>query len=680
MSRWLSALVPPTPGLPYWSCRGTPVALFEVKPRAHAIHTTPPPGAPHPRRVVRQPEGDRVAERSETTRRDHPHDATVHQLFARQAAERPDALAVAAPDQCLTYGELEVRANRLANRLRTLGVGPDVPVGLCIERSAALVTGALGILKAGGAYLAMDPSYPAERLAFMLRDAQVPVLVTSRSLAPRLDAGAATVIALDDLGAGLDAESPVAPPESAGLRDLAYVIYTSGSTGVPKGVMIEHESLLNLVFWHRRVFELTAADRATQVASPAFDAAVWELWPNLTAGASVHVVPAEIRADPHALVGWLLAERITVSFMPTPLAEAAMLADWPADTDLRLLLTGGDALHRHPPPGLPFTVVNNYGPTEGTVVATSGAVPQSRTGRPAPSIGRPIDNVRVHIVDCDMRLCSFGQAGELLLGGGLLARGYLRRPELTAERFVPDVFGGDQGARLYRTGDLVRYRPTGELEFVGRVDEQVQIRGFRVEPGEISATLDTHADVRSSQVETRADGAGQKLLVAYLVPANGRRPAADELRSHAARYLPEHMLPASYVWLTELPLTANGKVDRVALAALAPTTWHTDAVQGALPNTELESALAEMICELLALPAVGADENFFVLGGHSLLGAQLIARVRDRFGVEMALRSLFDSPTVAGMGAEIERLLLVELESMSDEAAAQLVDELATSA
>lgn len=613
------------------------------------------------------------------THRDYPRDACVHELFAAEAAARPDFLAVAASDGRLSYGELDERANRLANRLRALGVGRDTLVGLCIERSATLVTGALGILKSGGAYLAMDPSYPAERLAFMLRDAQAPVLVTNRTHAAHVAAGTATVIVLDDPASGLDSESAVAPPHAPSVDDLAYVIYTSGSTGAPKGVMVEHRSLLNLIFWHRRAFALTATDRATQVASPAFDAAVWELWPYLTVGASIHVPPEEIRADAQALRDWLLTERVTVSFLPTSLAEAVMSCDWPPDADLRLLLTGGDALHRHPSPDLPFVLVNNYGPTEGTVVSTSGPVPTGSSGRLAPSIGWPIDNVHHYIVDPEMRLCRIGQPGELLVGGDLLARGYLYRPELTAERFIADLFSGEEGARLYRTGDLVRYRPTGEIEFLGRLDQQVKIRGHRIEPDEIAATLDAHPEVRSSVVVAREDTPGEKRLVAYAVPADGRRPGAAELRTHLARCLPDYMVPAAFVWLDELPVTANGKVDRAALPAPDTANTARGAEQGAEPKTELEATLAAMICELLHLDTVSIDENFFLLGGHSLLGAQLLARARDRFGVEMALRSLFEHPTVSEMACEVERLLVLQLDAMSDEEAAQLVAEPATS-
>jgi amino acid adenylation domain-containing protein len=623
-------------------------------------------------------ERQQILDRNAATRHGYPRDACVHQLFACVAAAKPDLLAVVAADGRLSYGELDQRANRLANRLRALGVGRDTLVGLCMPRSAALVAGALGILKAGGAYVALDPSYPPERLAFMLRDAQVSVLVTNSSQATRLGNDATTLVLLDDDAAGLDSESPVAPLQEAEAGDLAYVIYTSGSSGVPKGVMVEHGSLLNLVFWHRRAFALTADDRASQVASPGFDAAVWELWPYLTSGASIHVPPDEIRGDGRALTDWLKRERITISFLPTALAEAVVSCEWPAVADLRLLLTGGDALHSHPSPEIPFGVVNNYGPTEGTVVATSGPVPPALSARLAPSIGKPIDNVRVYIVDEDLRLCAIGQAGELLIGGDLLARGYLGRPDLTAEKFVADPYSEVDGARLYRTGDLVRYRPTGDIEFLGRLDQQVKIRGYRIEPDEIAATLNTHPGVRSSVVVAREDSLNEKRLVAYAVPAAGTPPGSEELRSHLARSLPDYMVPSAFVWLDQLPVTANGKVDRAALPAPGLASAAGEADHDVGPMSELEVALAAMIRELLHLDSVGSNENFFVLGGHSLLGAQLLGRVRDRFGVEMGLRSLFEHPTVSDLASEVERLMVLQLEAISDEEALRMMAELTT--
>jgi amino acid adenylation domain-containing protein len=600
------------------------------------------------------------------------HIGRVDELFAARAATQPDAIAVSGADETLTYGELERRANQLAHRLRALGVDRDRPAGLCLERSAALVVGALGILKTGSAYVALDPSHPKERLGFMLRDSRANVLVTSGTVAAELDTVETAVVALDTGRAELELEPTVAPVSGHPAGDLAYVIYTSGSTGAPKGVLVEHASLRNLIFWHRHAFAITAADRATQIASPGFDAAVWELWPYLTAGASVHVPTDEVRANPVALRDWLVSERISVSFLPTALAEAVLTLDWPAELSLRYLLTGGDTLHRHPPPGLSFAVVNNYGPTEGTVVATSGLVSPSLNPPGAPSIGKPIANVQAYVVDDQLNPVPVGTAGELLIGGDGVARGYLNRPALTDEKFIADPFAGKPGARLYRTGDLARQRSDGEIEFLGRVDDQVKIHGHRVELGEISATLHRHSAVRSSVVVVGAHGSGERRLIAYVVPAEGGRPDTEQLRADLAQHLPSYMVPAAFVCLEELPMTPNGKVDRAALPA--PTVANTaQPADSARPRNELERVLETIVAELLELDRVGVDEDFFMLGGHSLLGAQLVTRIGDCFGVAMSLRSLFDNPTVAGIGAEVERLVVADLAAMSDDDAARLL-------
>jgi amino acid adenylation domain-containing protein len=591
---------------------------------------------------------------------DHP---LVHELVRERAAAAPHALAVAGDQEDrLTYRELDQRANQLANHLKQLGVGLEVPVGVCLPRSPGLIVAALGILKAGGAYVPLDPGYPAERRRFMLEDSRAPVLVTdSRSSAP-LPAGPWRLVEMDrdaDL-AGAPVESPPLVPGC--FDDLAYVIYTSGSTGRPKGVQVTQGSLLNLVSWHQRAFQVTARDRATQVASPSFDGAVWEIWPYLTAGASVHVPAEPTRTSPAALRDWLLERGITISFLPTPLAEAVLALEWPAECRLRLLLTGGDVLHRRPPAGLPFTLVNNYGPTEGTVVTTSGVVTPGDS-LSLPSIGRPIDNVRVQVLDEALRPVPPAEAGELCVAGAGLARGYLERPQLTAEKFLTDA----SGERLYRTGDLVRWGADGELEFLGRLDDQVKIRGFRIELHEIVAGLDAHPAVEASAVVAHEDGQGSRRLVAYVVPADGQPLVAEVLQGHLARLLPDYMVPAVYLELAELPLTANGKVDREALPD--PEASREAEVSGTGPRTPLESALSEIVCDLLGLGQVGVEENFFVLGGHSLLGAQLIARVRDRFGVELSLRTLFDHPTLESMAAAIEEQLIEEIESLSEEEA-----------
>jgi amino acid adenylation domain-containing protein len=588
--------------------------------------------------------------------------AFVSQMVEEQAAATPDAVALTSGGRVLTYGELEARANRLAHRLRSLGVGPDVLVAICLPRSTELAIGALGILKAGGTYLPLDPSYPPDRLGFILRDARPPVLLAPERVAERLPRGPWRVLSLD---AEECASHPSTPPKTELTgQHLAYVIYTSGSTGRPRGVQVTHEGLLNLVLWHRRAFAVGPKDRATLFASPGFDAAVWELWPYLTSGASVHVPDEDTRLAAESLRDWLVAQGITLCFLPAMLADAVVALPWPDPVALRVLLTGADTVRRHPPRSLPFAVVNNYGPTECTVVATSGPLePDPHPANP-PSIGRPISNAVVYILTEDLQGVPFGATGELYVGGRGVARGYLNLPALTAERYIPDPFGSEPGARLYRTGDLARQLDDGQILLIGRCDKQVKIRGHRVEPDEIVAVLDQHESVRESLVVARELSPEDRRLVAYIVPAPGARPTAGSLRQFLGRHLPEHQIPSTYVSLGSFPLTAHGKVDPRALPEPdAMNTLRDEAFTA--PRTKIEKRLAEILAPLLGVTRVGVDDNFFVLGGHSLLGAQVIARVRDTFGIELSLRSIFDAPTVAHLSAEIERLILAGLESVN---------------
>jgi amino acid adenylation domain-containing protein len=596
----------------------------------------------------------------------------VPTLFMRQSAATPEATALSAGVRTLSYHELDIWTNQVACQLRALGVGPNVLVGLCLERSLELVAGALAILKAGGAYVPLDPAYPADRLDFMLEDTRAPVLVTKRVLATRLPVRARRTVCLDTDAASIARASAQSLAHPLTADDLAYVIYTSGSTGQPKGVEITHGSLLNLVSWHQREFAVTSADRATQLASPGFDAAVWELWPYLTVGASVHIPDEDTRIDPDRLRDWLVAQGISISFLPTPLAERVMGLDWPPQTALRVLLTGGDVLHRYPPAGLPFRVVNNYGPTENTVVATSGEVVASaRPGR-LPSIGRPIANVQVHILDESMQPVPVGVVGEVYIGGAGLARGYLNRPELTAEKFVTTPSGDHGSERLYRTGDLARYLLDGSVDFLGRIDQQIKLRGFRVELGEIEAVLSAHPAVQTSVVVAHENGVDSKRLVAYVVPAPGSNPTAPDLRAFLGTKLPDYMVPTTFVRLEALPLTANGKVDRAALPDPDAPRPDLDASVMA-PRTVVEEGLTDIVATLLGLEQVGIDDNFFLLGGHSLTAAQLIARVQDDFGVDLTLRTVFEAPTLAALSGEIERLILADLEALPEEDALRLL-------
>jgi amino acid adenylation domain-containing protein len=448
---------------------------------------------------------------------------TAVELIKGAVRRVPDSVAVRGSDGALSYGELWARAERLARHLRRVGVRPGDLVGQCLDRSASLAVGALAAMRAGAAYVAIDPAYPDERLRWMLEDADVTAVVTDAAHAGRLLGDSATVVLGD--GGQLPADAPVDAgplPGAPGRADLAYVVYTSGSTGHPKGVMVEHGGLANLIAWHHAAFGLSNADRCTQIASPGFDAAVWELWPALAAGAEVHVVPEQLRRDPLGLRDWLVAEGITVSFVPTVVAEALLAVPWPRDVALRHLLTGGDALTRRPAANLGFEVVNNYGLCETAVVATSGPVAAEGSG--PPTIGRPIAGVLAEVVDDALTPVAPGVAGELLIGGVAVARGYLHRDDLTAERFHEDARG-----RWYRTGDRVRSRPDGELDFLGRADDQLSLRGFRVEPAEIVRVLDSHPAVDSSAVIGAERADADLELVAYAVSTDGTRPDAAEL-------------------------------------------------------------------------------------------------------------------------------------------------------
>jgi amino acid adenylation domain-containing protein len=584
------------------------------------------------------------------------HIAHVPDLIAARAAERPDALALTSDVGVLTYGALDAQANRMAHHLRSLGVDVGDAVGLCVPRSLEMVVGALGVLKAGGAYIPMDPAYPAERLAFMLDDAQAPAVITTASLAQALPLGNRTLVTVES--PQVTAQPASAPMVHTDESDLAYIVYTSGSTGTPKGVEITHRGLTNLVAWHVHAFSVSTADRASHLSGLGFDASVWELWPYLTVGANVSLVDGRTRNSPELLREWLLSEKITIGFVPTPLAEQLLAArtPWPRTTALRIMLTGGDMLHTYPPAGLPFQLVNNYGPSECTVVATSGVILPTAAPTAPPSIGRAIANTRIHLLDEHQRSVPFGTLGEIYIEGLGVARGYRNQPGLTAERFVPSPFGGDPARRLYRTGDVARMLPDGQIAFLGRTDDQIKIRGYRVEPGEISSVLNRHRGVRASVAVTRGDAPGQKRLVAYLVADADAGLTHTGLREFLRASLPDYMLPAAFVRIDAFPLTAHGKIDRAALPVPNADNTLQDEVVDA-PCTDTERQVADILGELLKLKAIGLDDNFFLLGGHSLLGAQLIARLREVFGVQISLRTLFEAATVAALSAEVDRCI-----------------------
>jgi len=586
----------------------------------------------------------------------YPRDVSVQSLFEQQVELRPDAIAVQCGTECLSYAELNLLANRIASRLRQLDVGVDVPVGVLLERSPMMIAAWLGVLKAGGAYVPLDPEYPEARLENMLADSSASVLLTHSGLTQRVAEFAGEQVCLDLAWLGGMAADPI-EPVAAEPEALAYIIYTSGSSGDPKGVAIEHRGLTNLVYWHRHAYQITPDDRATQYAGMSFDAGVWEVWPYLTAGASLHLVEDEVRYAPARLLSWLAAERITVSFLPTPIAQAVLDEPLPADLALRVLLTGGDRLHGGLPDRLPFMLVNHYGPTENTVVSTCAEVDPEDA---MPPIGWPIDNTRAYVLDERMEPVPIGVPGELFVGGDGLARGYWNRPELTAQKFVVSPFDDDPQVRLYRTGDLVRHRKDGALEFLGRLDDQVKIRGFRIELGEVEAVLREHQAVADVVALRREEVTGEEDLVAYVVPAvsmaqvhTGAGAWETELREYLRSRLPRYMVPSALVVLETLPLTPNGKVDRDAL----PAPEQSESLicgEYVAPSGTTEVQLASIFAGTLELERVGGSDNFFDLGGHSLLAMRVVAQVRERLQVELPLAELIEYPTVADLARRVE--------------------------
>jgi amino acid adenylation domain-containing protein len=563
-----------------------------------------------------------------------------------------DRLAVKDAAGSVTYGELSILADTVARRLIALGVRPGDLVGLCLPRSSSLVVAALGIFRAGAAYVAIDPAYPDDRLEWLLRDSAPAVTITDSEMIGRLGHVAQTIVL--EPGGQLDHELPegageeLPPPPS--VEDLAYVVYTSGSTGRPKGAMIHHAGLLNMVEWHRRAFDVGPEDRSTQMVSPGFDAAVQEIWPALAARAAIVVVPEALRADPIGLRDWLIAEAITITFLPTAVAETMIGLTWPTDSPLRYILTGGDALTRRPAAGNRFTLINGYGVSEASVVSTSGAV--SPDGEGAPSLGRPIDGVVIEAVDDDLEPVPSGQSGEMVIVGISVGRGYLNRAELTAERFVEDR----RGRRMYRTGDHARITEDGEIEFLGRLDDQLSIRGFRVEAGEVAAALNSHPGIEASVAVAAGDSSAERRLVAYLVAAGPERPGEEEVSAHLGRSLPDYMVPSAYIWLDRLPVTEHGKVDRKALPD--PSEFNREMPSGpgqAPPTTDVERTIASIAAELLEVPEVASDQSFFLLGGHSMLAAQMIMRLEETYGAEVGLRYFFEHPTPVELAVEVER-------------------------
>jgi len=590
----------------------------------------------------------------------------VHRLFSAQAARTPDAVAVEQGGVRTTYRELEERANRLARHLQVLGVGPETVVGIAADRSLELVTGLLAVLKAGGAYLPLDPAYPANRLTWMLADSGAALLLSRRELASRWPE-ARTVFLEDD-------ERDERDLKDCGPGNAAYVLYTSGSTGRPKGVVVEHRSLAAYALDAAAVYGLGPGERALQLASISFDTSAEEIYPALVSGATLVLRPESMLDTIPRFLAELDRLGITVLNLPTAYWHtlAAGLDGAVLPRGVRRVIIGGEqalpealAQWRRETAGHPARLVNTYGPTETTIVATRQEL-AGGTSTPTIPIGRPIAGARVYVVDRRLQPVPPGVAGELLVGGVGLSRGYLGRPELTAAAFVPDPFGSVPGDRLYRTGDLVRYQSGGVLEFLGRIDGQVKIRGFRVETGEIESVLTAHPGVRAAAVILREDDPDSPRLVAYLTGTDGdESPSITELRRFLADRLPEHMVPAAFVVLPALPFTGSGKVDRRALPAPGGERPRLER-EYVPPASDVEEALAEIWAELLGIARVGVQDNFFELGGHSLLATQVITRIRERLRVDMPLIALFQMPTVEQLSLLVEEKILDALEALED--------------
>ncbi|HEU4561210.1 MAG TPA: amino acid adenylation domain-containing protein, partial [Longimicrobium sp.] len=574
---------------------------------------------------------------------DYPRGLGVHQLFEAQVDRTPNATAIVHEGTRWSYAELESRANRLSRWLRANGVGPEVKVAVCMERTPELVVALFGVLKAGGAYVPVDPAYPADRIGFMVDESGAPVVLTHASLADKLPTTDARVLRMDAEWGEVEAEPDARLGLPVSERNLAYVIYTSGSTGRPKGVQIEHRSTVALLHWLRE--HITDEQRRSVLAatSVSFDVSIAEIFGTLSWGGQIVLVK-------NALSLKELGEPVVLASM-APSAAAELLRTGGIPSTLKRLNLGGEALPLALAQGLHAlgtleTIGNYYGPTEDTTYSTWSFVPKDAE---RVLVGRPGANTRMYVLDDHLRPVPFGVAGELWLAGQGLSRGYHQRPGLTAGRFLPDPFSDEPGARMYRVGDRVRYRAGGELEYLGRLDFQVKIRGHRIEPGEVEAELTRNPHVRQAVVAARGEGAAAR-LVAWVVPASGANPSATELRGWLRARVPDYMIPAAFVVMPEFPLSPNGKIDRMQLPDPAPER----PVESA-PRSSMERTVAKVWEEVLGTPGVGVDDNFFEIGGHSLLLARVQERLRDAVGRPVSVVDLFQFSTIRALAAHLDQ-------------------------
>ncbi|MBI3848237.1 MAG: amino acid adenylation domain-containing protein, partial [Planctomycetes bacterium] len=589
-------------------------------------------------------------------------DRSVVSLFEERAAREGNAIALEFEGERISYDELNRRANRIAHRLRALGAGDESVVGVCARRSTDLCVGILGILKCGAAYAPLDPDYPRDRVAFMISESRMRIALTQSSTAPAIAEAGATVIRLDADRETFDRESEGNPARRELPDALAYVIFTSGSTGRPKGVAMTHRALRNLISWQLR--QSSAKGTTLQFASSSFDVSFQEIFATLCGGGRLVLVSEEVRRDPTALlhtIEELGIERLFLPFVALQQLAVAAESDGLAPARLREIVTAGEPLRVTPQlvalaRALPScTITNQYGPTESHVVSAFTLSGPAGEWPLLPPIGRPIDGARLFVLDHRLEPVPLGVRGDLYIGGVALARGYVHRGDLTADRFIPDPFSREPGARLYRTGDVARYRSDGRIEFLGRSDDQVKVRGVRVEPGEIEAVIARHPGVRQVAVVTQGDETGDRRLAAFVVAGREAAPSSTELRSFAQSMLPATMIPSAFAVLDALPLTPSGKIDRRALASRRVERDEIDRVP-TLPRTPTEALLAEIFAEFLRVRRIGTQDDFFKWGGHSLLATQVVSRIRRAFQVELPLRALFESPTVSGLAAKIDAL------------------------
>lgn len=589
-----------------------------------------------------------------------PPSPCVHQLVERTALADPGGVALRHGHRALGKSDFIASARALAGQLLDRGVEPGSVVAVRLDRSFEQIIAGLAILYAGSAFMNIDPTDPAERANRLIQVSGAAAVITDHL---RADDHEGIVIVVGDgqfPAAGSDRPLPAVNGD-----DLAYIIHTSGSTGVPNGVEITHASLLHLIDWTKRTFSITSRDRTSHAHGLGFDAVIWELWPALAAGATIHIIDDVVRTSPELLRDALVEQQIDVAFAPTVLAEPLIALDWPMEAPLRFLLTGGDVLRAYPRKPLPFALVNNYGPAECTVQTTWGVVPM-RVGDTAdelPSIGRPIDGVEVYILDDHQRPVPAGAEGEIWIGGKSVGRGYRNQPELTARKFWLDPFSSVPGARMYRTGDHARWLDNGEIAFCGRADRQVKIGGVRIELDEIALALQRHPRVGSALVDAVDLPGRGKVLAAYVVPrTRGTEPPTPlELRRFLYRTLPRNYIPSFFAALEAMPLTRNGKIDRARLPK--PELPPAGAAGERRPLSLLETRVVEIMREALDLDSLGLDDNFFLLGGHSLVATRVIVRCREMLGVPIALRDLFEADSIGEFVDAIHDRLAAQLAS-----------------